>query len=51
VVADVSRYLKQGSPGERFMISSCNSIFAGLNPLAVAEMFRAEDELGKGRMA
>jgi uroporphyrinogen decarboxylase len=46
---DVSRCLRQGSPGGRFMISSCNSVFPGLDPLAVGEMFRAEAELGEGR--
>ena len=48
VRAEVSRCLAQGSPGGRFMISSCNSIFAGLDPGAVAEMFRCQAELGEG---
>lgn len=45
VRADVRRCLEQGAPGGRFMISSCNSIFDGLDPIAVAGMFRAEAEL------
>jgi len=28
------------------MIASCNSIFEGLNPIAVAEMFRYERQVG-----
>ena len=49
VRADVRRCLEQGAPGGRFMLSSCNSIFEGLDPRAVAEMFRAEAELGEKR--
>jgi uroporphyrinogen decarboxylase len=49
VRADVRRSYAQGSPGGRFMISSCNSIFEGLDHRAVAGMFRAEAELGEER--
>ena len=28
------------------MLATCNSIFEGMNPLAVAEMFRYEEEVG-----
>jgi uroporphyrinogen decarboxylase len=46
VRGEVARCLEQGSPGGGYMISSCNSIFAGMSPLAVATMFRCEAELG-----
>jgi len=42
---EVDRCLAQGSPGGGYMLATCNSIFAGLNPVAVAEMFRYEKEL------
>jgi uroporphyrinogen decarboxylase len=34
------------APGGGYMIATCNSIFKGMNPLAVSEMFRYEAELG-----
>ncbi|MEN6560811.1 MAG: uroporphyrinogen decarboxylase family protein [Acidobacteriota bacterium] len=43
---EVVRCLGQGSPGGGYMISTCNSIFAGINPAAAAEMFRCEADLG-----
>lgn len=45
---EVVRCLGQGSPGGGYMISTCNSIFAGINPAAAAEMFRCEADLGAG---
>jgi uroporphyrinogen decarboxylase len=42
---EVDRCLAQGSPDGGFMLATCNSIFAGMNPLAVAELFRYEHEL------
>jgi uroporphyrinogen decarboxylase len=43
---EVERCMTQGAPRGRYMIATCNSIFKGMNPLAVAEMFRCESELG-----
>lgn len=43
---EVDRSIAQGAPGGGFMLATCNSIFTGLNPLAVAEMFRYEREVG-----
>jgi len=43
---EVNRCITEGAPGGSYMISTCNSIFAGMNPLAVAEMFRCEREVG-----
>ena len=43
---EVRRCLAQGAPGAGYMIATCNSIFKGMNPLAVAEMFRCEAEIG-----
>jgi uroporphyrinogen decarboxylase len=39
VRADVDRCLRQGAPGGGYLISTSNSIFAGMNGTAVAEMF------------
>jgi uroporphyrinogen-III decarboxylase len=39
VRADVDRCLRDGGP-TGYMLASCNSIFEGMNPAAVAEMFR-----------
>ena len=46
VRAEVDRCLAQGAPGGGYMMASCNSIFEGLNPIAVAEMFRYEGQVG-----
>ena len=43
---EVRRCIEQGAPGGGYMIASCNSIFEGMNPAAVAEMFRYEGEVG-----
>ncbi len=43
---EVDRCIAQGAPGGGYMIASCNSIFTGMNPSAVAEMFRYEGEVG-----
>jgi len=37
---EVRRCMEQGTPGGGYLFSSCNSIFNGLNPNAVQEMFR-----------
>jgi uroporphyrinogen decarboxylase len=42
---EVDRCLRQGTPGGGYMLSTCNSIFDGLNPQLVAEMFRYEAEV------
>ena len=46
VRAEVRRCIDQGAPGGGYMIASCNSIFEGMNHLAVAEMFRFQQEVG-----
>ena len=46
VRAAVHRCMEQGAPGGGYMVASCNSIFEGMNPDAVAEMFRCEAEVG-----
>jgi uroporphyrinogen decarboxylase len=43
---EVERCIEQGAPGGGYMIASCNSICAGMDPAAVAEMFRYEGEVG-----
>jgi uroporphyrinogen decarboxylase len=42
---EVDRCLAQGSPGGGFMLATCNSIFEGMNPAAVTEMFRYQTKL------
>ncbi|MBN1315626.1 MAG: hypothetical protein JXA42_09170 [Anaerolineales bacterium] len=44
---EVDRCMRQGAPGGRYMFSSCNSIFEGMNADAVLEMFRYEAEVGR----
>jgi hypothetical protein len=46
VRSEVDRSVTQGNQGGGFMIASCNSIFEGMNPNAVVEMFRYENEVG-----
>lgn len=46
VRSEVDRCVSQGGQGGGYMIASCNSIFEGMNPEAVAEMFRYESEVG-----
>ena len=43
---EVDRCIAQGAPGGGYMMASCNSIFAGMNPAAVAELFRYQGEVG-----
>ncbi len=45
---EVDRCMAQGAQGGGYMIASCNSICEGMNPAAVAEMFRYEGEVGGG---
>jgi uroporphyrinogen decarboxylase len=44
---EVDRCIAQGAPGGGYMIASCNSIFEGMNPAAVDEMFRYQREVGR----
>ncbi len=46
VRAEVDRCLEQGAPGGGYMLATSNSICAGMNPAAVAELFRYEGEVG-----
>ncbi len=45
---EVDRCMAQGATGGGYMIASCNSICEGMNPAAVAEMFRYEGEVWGG---
>ena len=44
VRAEVRRCRADGAPGGGYMIATCNSIFKGMNPVMVAEMYRCERE-------
>jgi uroporphyrinogen decarboxylase len=46
VRAEADRCIAQGAPGGGYMLASCNSICEGMNPAAVAEMFRYQEEVG-----
>ena len=43
---EVDRCVAQGAAGGGYMIATCNSIFPGMDPVAVAEMFRYQGEVG-----
>jgi hypothetical protein len=43
---EVGRCVAQGAPGGGYMLASCNSIFEGMNPIAVAEFFRYQKSVG-----
>jgi len=43
---EVRRCIEQGAPRGGYMIATCNSVFDGMNPSSVSEMFRYERELG-----
>lgn len=43
---EVDRCIEQGAPGGGYMIATCNSIFQGMYPAAVAELFRYERQAG-----
>lgn len=43
---EVERCMEQGAPGGGYMFASCNSIFKGMNPASVKEMYRHARELG-----
>ncbi len=42
---EVDRCVAQGASGGGYMLASCNSICEGMNPAAVAEMFRYQAEV------
>ena len=46
VRGEIDRCLRQGAPGGGYMIATCNSIFEGMHPESIAEMFRYEREKG-----
>jgi uroporphyrinogen decarboxylase len=46
VRAEVDRCLAQGAAGGGYMMATCNSIFEGMDPRAVSELFRYEQEVG-----
>ena len=43
---EVARCIQQAAAGGGYMIASCNSIFEGMNPASVVEMFRHAGEIG-----
>ena len=45
VRGEVDRCMAQGAPGGGYMFASCNSIFEGMNPVAVIEMYRYAAEV------
>lgn len=45
VRAEVNRCMAQGNDQGGYMFASCNSIFEGMNPAAVAEMYRYQAEV------
>lgn len=46
VRGEVDRCMEQGAPEGGYMMATCNSIFDGMNPASVAEMFRYQGETG-----
>ena len=46
VDSEVDRCIAQGAPGGGYMLAACNSSFEGMNPRAVAEFFRYEEQVG-----
>jgi len=43
---EVDRCVAQGAPGGGYMLATCNSICEGMDPVAVAELFRYEGDVG-----
>lgn len=43
---EVDRCVAQGAPGSGYMLATCNSIFEGMNPIAVTEFFRYQKSVG-----
>lgn len=46
VRGEVKRCIEQGAPGGGYMFSSCNSLFSGMNPASIREMYRHAGEIG-----
>jgi len=46
VRAEVTRCVEQGAPGGGYMLSSCNSIFKGMNPASVVQMYEYAGKIG-----
>lgn len=46
VRSEVDRCMDQGAAGGGYLFASCNSIFKGMNPDAVREMYRYAHEIG-----
>jgi uroporphyrinogen decarboxylase len=46
VRAEVTRCVEQGAPGGGYMLSSCNSIFKGMNPASIVEMYQHAARIG-----
>ncbi len=51
VRSEVNRCITQGAPGGGYLLSTCNSIFAGMNPARVAEFFQTESEVTERRVS
>jgi uroporphyrinogen decarboxylase len=43
---EVDRCIAQGAPGGGYMLATCNSIFEGMDPRSVAELYRYEEQVG-----
>jgi uroporphyrinogen decarboxylase len=46
VRAEVTRCIEQGASGGGYMLSSCNSIFKGMNAASIIEMYRYAGKIG-----
>jgi uroporphyrinogen decarboxylase len=46
VRGEVTRCIEQGAPGGGYMLSSCNSIFKGMNPASITEMYQYAEKVG-----
>jgi uroporphyrinogen decarboxylase len=46
VRAEVTRCIEQGASGGGYMLSSCNSIFKGMNAASIVEMYRYAGKIG-----
>jgi len=45
--AEVTRCIEQGAPGGGYMISSCNSLFKGMEPGSIVEMYGYAAKIGR----
>jgi uroporphyrinogen decarboxylase len=46
VRSEVTRCIEQGASGGGYMLSSCNSLFKGMNPASIVEMYRYAGRVG-----